>query len=222
MSNTHENKKIFSINAYKDNRSPKELETIIQAANPDILLIMEMTEDLHKALAGTLQNYRYVLASNVRDGFKICLFSKHPLSDEKVSYHGPDDTPLLHASTQINGKTFRLFSAHPKPALNAQWYKDRHTYFQEIEQIISNENTPVIVMGDFNSVPWEGHFSRFLENTNLKSTVEGCGYKVTWPVFFPILGIPMDHILISKGVEYFDLSVGPYVGSDHYPIGINI
>ena len=78
------------------------------------------------------------------------------------------------------------------------------------------------MMGDFNTVPWEPWFLDFLSHTQLKSTLKDHGYKMTWPTHFLPMGIPMDHILVSKGVKYKNLKIGPHVGSDHYPISIDI
>ena len=217
------NKTIFSVNAYKDNSDPEELRKIIKITDPKILLILEMTEHLEKKLINEFSNYAYRLQTPVRDGFSICLMSKVPLIDTKITFHGKSDTPLMHATAKINGKDYQLYSAHPKPALNKEWSIERHSYFAEIEEIIADKkDLPIIIMGDFNSVPWEKHFTQFLKKTNLKSTIKDQGYKVTWPVYFPLMGIPMDHILISPDQTYSNLQVGPYVGSDHFPLSINL
>ncbi len=216
------NTKILSVNAYKGNDKPERLEKLIKGAAPDLLLIMEMTEDTKNALDKVLTPYKYQLQTPVRDGFSICLLSKTELKNAAVTHHGPGDTPLLYACVEIHEQKYDVFSAHPKPALNKSWHEERGIYFHETEKIIAAAKGPVLVMGDFNSVPWESHFETFLKRTNLKSTVEGHGYKVTWPVYFPVLGIPMDHILITRDHNYSDLHVGPYAGSDHYPISINL
>ena len=217
------NKTIFSVNAYKDNHDPEELREILQKTDPQLLLIIEMTEHLEKKLITEFSNYAYRLQTPVRDGFSICLLSKEPLEDTDITHHGPGNTPLMRARTKINGKNYQIYSAHPKPALNKKWSEERHQYFSEIQEIVADKNgEPVIVMGDFNSVPWEKHFVTFLTKTNLKSTIKDQGYKVTWPVYFPLMGIPMDHILMSHGENYSNVQVGPYVGSDHYPLSLNL
>ncbi len=218
----YQNKQVFSVNAYKENSSPERLKKIIKGADPEILLIMEMTDDMESELSSVLKNYQNVLSTSVRDGFRICLYSKSKFHTQNITLHGPGDTPLLHVHIQLDGVGYDVFAAHPKPALNKDWYDERHAYFKEVELIIKKISGPVIVLGDFNSVPWEEHFVKFLHNTNLKSTVEGYGYNMTWPVFFPLLGIPMDHILITRDEKYTGLSVGPYIGSDHFPVGLRL
>ena len=219
------NKTLFSINAYKENENLSKLQDILQKTDPEIMLIMEMTEAHEKKLMKLLSKYPYRLQTPVRDGFSICLLSKTVLEDTQITHHGPSDTPLLHAKAVIDGKKYQIYSAHPKPALNKKWHEDRHQYFAEIRHTLAKNNSddiPVIVMGDFNSVPWEKHFTKFLDECGLRSTIKDQGYKVTWPVYFPVLGIPMDHILISKGEKYNNVQVGPSVGSDHFPLSLNL
>lgn len=219
------NKTLFSINAYKENENLDKLEKVLQKTDPEIVLVMEITEHHEKRLVQIVSQYPYRLQTPVRDGFSICLLSKTLLEDTEITYHGPTETPLLQAKVQINGKRYQIYSAHPKPALNKKWHVDRLSYFADIQQEMAknkDEGCPIVVMGDFNSVPWEKHFTEFLDTVGLKSTIKDQGYKVTWPVYLPLMGIPMDHILISKNTPYSNVQVGPTVGSDHYPLSLNL
>lgn len=218
----YQNKDILSLNAFKDNANIDELSTVIKGSNPHVMLIMEMTDDKEHALRKVLRLYPHRLETPVRDGFRICLFSKHPLEQTNITYHGPSQTPLLRAQIEMNDELYQFFCAHPRPALNKDWHKARSAYFEEVAPIIARSDLPTIVLGDFNAVPWGIEFQEFLAKTNLQSTLNGWGYNMTWPVFFPFLGIPMDHILISKGEDIKSLHVGPYAGSDHYPVAINL
>ncbi len=215
-------RKILSINAHNKNTAPEKLKLLIKQTTPDLLLIMEMTDSLEDALQDVLSAYPSRLECDVRDGFRITLLGKNEFREGKITYHGPGDTPLLHAKTDIDDKEYQIYSAHPKPALNKGWSQERTIYFSEIKDVISREHDRTIMMGDFNTVPWEPWFLDFLQHTKLKSTLKDHGYRITWPTKISYVGIPMDHILVSKGVEYRQLKIGPYVGSDHFPISINL
>jgi endonuclease/exonuclease/phosphatase (EEP) superfamily protein YafD len=218
----HKNKDVMSVNAHDKNKRPEKLDRAIKEADPSVLLIMELTEDIRKYLRPSLSRYPHCLQTPVRDGFSICLLSKEPLEETGIDYLGPDETPLLKGNTRINGKLYRIYSAHPKPALSKEWSEVRNEYFARLGQEIRSSGLPTHVLGDFNSVLWEQHFRSFLDKAELESTLQGHGYKVTWPVYLLPLGIPMDHILVSKDIAYSKVSVGPYVGSDHFPVSINL
>jgi endonuclease/exonuclease/phosphatase (EEP) superfamily protein YafD len=213
---------IMCVNAFNENDDLSQLAEILDKTNPEILLIMEVTQRLEDRLKDVINKYEYRLQTPVRDGFSICLLSKHKLEKPQVTFHGPKETPLLHAEVNLNGKEYHVFCAHPKPALSGRWYHHRREYFREITPIVRQARLPAIVLGDFNSVPWERHFVEFLEKAEIQSTTKDYGYVITWPVYCLPMGIPMDHILMDKNEDFSGLHVGPKVGSDHYPIAINI
>ena len=77
-------------------------------------------------------------------------------------------------------------------------------------------------MGDFGMVPWADRFRHFLKKAKLQNPLRKYGYEVTWPVNFPLLGVPMDYILISESENYRDLHMGPYTGSGHFPVSLKL
>lgn len=213
---------IASINTWKENKHRDKLESYIETHKPEILLLMEVTDEMKKECASIFAQYPYSLSHYVRDGFEIWLLSKQELKDTDILEVGCSDTPLLSAKIHFHGHDYRIFSAHPRPAINKKYYTARQTYFREFANIINQETLPVIALGDFNSVPWERHFENFLLKTQLKSTMFTCGYRITWPRYFWLAGVPMDHILVSKSVKTGGIKVGPNVGSDHYPVAISL
>jgi endonuclease/exonuclease/phosphatase (EEP) superfamily protein YafD len=213
---------IMAVNTYKENDDYQKIREALTVTDADVLLLMEVNDELEENLRDIFQKYEYRLQTPVRDGFSICLLSRFKMQNTDITYHGTSDTPLLHAEIDIKGTSYHVFSAHPKPALNGAWYHERRLYFSEISDVIAQSNLPPIVLGDFNSVPWERHFVDFCEKGGIKSTSQGYGYKITWPTYFLLMGIPMDHILLPENEKYGDLLVGPFSGSDHYPVAINL
>jgi len=220
LKKVHKPKSLLSFNAHCKNNNIKKIQTLIQDTNPQVMLIMELTDKHQLALKDELAKYPYTLETPVRDGFKICLFSKSVMNDARITHHGPNDSPLLNAQIEINDRWYSVYSAHPKPALNKEWSDERHEYFKAIEKIIGDDTHSKIMLGDFNSVPWEDHFQTFLKRSKLKSSLIDKGYKITWPVYCLPMGIPMDHILLSPDIKYTDVKVGPSAGSDHYPLSM--
>ena len=58
----------------------------------------------------------------------------------------------------------------------------------------------------------------FLDTTQLKDSRQGFGIQPTWPQSQPIMRIPIDHVFASKGIAIHERSIGPAVGSDHFPV----
>lgn len=218
----HETFDIASINTWKENKNRHKLKEYILSHQPEILLLMEVTDEMKSECADIFNSYPHSLSHYVRDGFEIWLLSKKELHDTDILEVGCADTPLLSCTVHFHGQDYRVFSAHPRPAINRKYFLSRQTYFKEFIKIIQQEALPVIALGDFNSVPWEDHFKEFLAHTKMRSTMTYCGFRITWPRYFWPAGVPMDHILISDTVKACGIKVGPSVGSDHYPVAISL
>ena len=215
-------KSVLAVNAYKQRKNIKALTSVISAADPSVLLVMEMGPPVQKALNSLLEEFPHHLQAPAREGYKVCLLSKNELKDKKISCHDRSGGLLLRAKTVINGKEWQVFSAHPKPGFTRQRLEERALYFNKIAPIIAKSELPVLLMGEFNAVPWGHRFLQFLERANLQNPMRGYGYGITWPVKFPVLGVPLDYILVSRDQPYHDLHFGPYSGSDHFPVCINL
>lgn len=72
---------------------------------------------------------------------------------------------------------------------------------------------PYIVLGDFNLVPWDSEFSRFLQNGNLSSVRNG--FQATYPMDLGIPLIPIDHICFSDHFTATECRTVVIPGSDH-------
>lgn len=77
-------------------------------------------------------------------------------------------------------------------------------------------------MGDFNMTPWSPKFRQLVADSHLRDTVRGFGLQPTWPAGAPQFWIPIDHVLVSPDILVVDRRVGPDLGSDHYPVIVDI
>ncbi len=75
-----------------------------------------------------------------------------------------------------------------------------------------------MVLGDFNTTPWNYYFQKFLKESGLRDSSQGFGPQPTWPNFSRLLSIPIDHCLHSAEIVIVGRQIGPDVGSDHYPV----
>jgi endonuclease/exonuclease/phosphatase (EEP) superfamily protein YafD len=76
-------------------------------------------------------------------------------------------------------------------------------------------------LGDLNTTPWSYHYHAFIRTSGLENASKGRGLHPTWPTFAPPLWIPLDHALHTDDLTILKKTVGPDVGSDHYPIRVD-
>lgn len=56
----------------------------------------------------------------------------------------------------------------------------------------------------------------------MKDSSEGRGLQWSWPAGFRPLAIPIDHCLTSSGLRIDSRGMGPYIGSDHFPLVVDL
>jgi endonuclease/exonuclease/phosphatase (EEP) superfamily protein YafD len=81
---------------------------------------------------------------------------------------------------------------------------------------------PLVVVGDLNVSPFSPQFRHLLEEGRLRSAADGFGWQPTWPSFLLPAGIQIDHALVSPAVTVKAFSRGPFDGSDHRPIVVDV
>jgi endonuclease/exonuclease/phosphatase family metal-dependent hydrolase len=158
--------------------------------------------------------HRFTLARH--DAFGIALLSRYPLEAAHDVALGA--TAVIDARVVAPGGAVRFIGVHLRPPMSAQYAHERDTELEALAEHVANIAEPRVVLGDFNMTPYSPYFAGFLEVTGLRDPRAEFGLGFTWPTFFPLLGIPIDHCLVSA-----DLGVAQYrrladFGSDHYPV----
>lgn len=76
--------------------------------------------------------------------------------------------------------------------------------------------------GDLNVTMWSSNYSKLIADSGLANSRKGFGILATWPMFFPLLSIPLDHCLVSPGIGINACRSGPDIGSDHLPLIVEL
>jgi len=105
-----------------------------------------------------------------------------------------------------------IFIIHPMMPLakNGMTYRDK-LIDRAVSEIGESEN--FILVGDFNLTPWEPKFK-----TLPGIRAENPRWISTWDASRAWLRLPIDHVMVGRGIQTVESEVLPSVGSDHYPI----
>ena len=153
--------------------------------------------------------------------YGIVLFSRIPLEDADIKLIGKVGNPSVTARFNIDGQRFTLIVTHPDSPVSKARAKNRNQQIAALGQLISSRQGTTIVLGDLNMTPWSPFFRDFLTKTGMRDSRDGFGLQPTWPVRFPLFWIPIDHCLVSPNVIVHNRTIGPDIGSDHYPVVVD-
>jgi endonuclease/exonuclease/phosphatase (EEP) superfamily protein YafD len=204
------------INLDASNGNTEEVLTSIQAVDPDLLLLEEVTS--HWAEELRVLDYPYRLAKVREDCFGIMLLSKFPLSHSQVVYVGSAGVPTLTTDVHLPTGDIFLVGTHPVPPISTEYSRDRNSQLQALPKLVSEQKKPVLLIGDLNTSPWSSHFSQLLSDSKLKNSMVSFGVQPSWPAQLGLLRIPIDHVLHDPRILIHQRMMGPNVGSDHLPV----
>ncbi|MCP4358809.1 MAG: hypothetical protein GY796_12390 [Chloroflexi bacterium] len=206
------------INVQEQQESVDPILELIQSLDPDLILFVETTESWVEQMASLEQTYLYSHLEPRYSGAGLALFSRLPLTKATVWGSFPQFRPAIMAQVLVDGEPVTVIAVHPYPPLRHESWRTRNQQLAEVANFVAAQNEPVIVIGDLNTTPWSPIFRNFLEEAGLQDGRRGFGVKPTWPTHLPFMRIPLDHFLATEEISVQNFSLGPDVGSDHFPV----
>ena len=208
------------VNVNQGNQAHEKLHRFVRFMNADLMVLVEVNQDWMSSLRPLFQQYPYNTSKPNGTG-GIALLSRIPFDDATIEIIGGVGLPSVIARFTIDGQKLTLIGTHPRPPTSRARAKSRNHQLAELAEFVSARQEPTILLGDLNVTPWSPFFRDFLRSTGLRDSREGFGLQPSWPTRFPPVWIPIDHALVSSNVVVHDRRVGPYIGSDHYPVVID-
>lgn len=201
-------------NMFVRNPVPQKILPWIAKKQPDIVVLVEVTNRQRDALSGILRDsYPYVVVLN-----DMVVASKYPVTKPRARVRG-FAAYLMTVNTphgRINLVAAHLTRPWPFTPTGVQPYQFDHLY----DGLKPIPETKMILVGDFNSSPYAAHIRDFAKRRNMSVTY---GLAGTWPSVLPAFGRgSIDNVLVSRDLELSNRDVGPYTGSDHSPVYVEI
>ncbi len=210
--------KALLMNVNFRNQDYESTLNLIHLTRPEFVAIIEVTRVWQDQLAPLREIYPYTEGVALRSGWGMLLLSRLPFQHSRTVRRRERGIPYVLAEVQIKGRPVTIILTHPYAPSTRRQAHDRNRQFDALARIVSQVDPPVLVFGDLNCSPWSPFFSRLLRATGLRDSRHGFGLQPTWPARNPLLGIPIDHCLVSPEITVHDRRVGPGMGSDHWPV----
>ena len=221
--------RVVSCNVLTSNPNKSAVLDFLRQSDADIVLLMEVDDEWSQVIKTLDQLYPHQLHQARDDNFGIVLISKLPWKSAVPIQLDNSGIPSIEAIFENNAKQLRFVGTHPLPPTGREYSMQRNLHFVNLAKRLRESGTalPTIVIGDLNCTSWSHHFRKLLNDSQLRDSRQGFGVQRSWPTSMKlsILGairIPIDHALVSSDVRVHDRIVGPFVGSDHFPIVVDI
>jgi endonuclease/exonuclease/phosphatase (EEP) superfamily protein YafD len=212
--------RIVSFNVLFSSTAYAQLIKFVQRVSPDVVCLHETTPDWQEHLAPLTARYAFSLftGNGQRTGF-ACLSRIVPLRVVPPVTDG-SAAPWMQLELASGGTAFTLVSAHMSLPIEAAGSAARNRQIAELARELQKVAQPVVVIGDFNVSPYSPYNADFVTTSRLRDCSRG--HAPTWPTSFAPLWIQIDRCFVSEGVGVVRYQVGPELGSDHYPLIIDV
>lgn len=200
---------VLSVNVLSKNSDYQAFLSLVEAQQPDVIVALEVSPEWAESFHVFDAQYPYKLIKASTDNFGIAVLSRKPF-EGRVYNLSNREIPYIEAD--FDG--WVLYAAHPMPPHTALTDIDLKIYLEHITEKAARHKS-ALVAGDLNTTLWSRNFQP-LRSAGFK-TSNPVGIAWTWPVFFPLFAIQIDHIL-TKGMDINDFEVLGPIGSDHFPV----
>lgn len=208
-----------SLNVKMTNHGYAKVARFLDQTRPDLLLLMEPDANWERELAPQLARYSYRLSKPLNNTYGMIFASMLPVRKAQMVVNTLANTPTLYATISLpSGATFEFVGLHPRPPLPGQDTGTRDASIARAGARTPDRLADVLVMGDFNDVPWSRTTTTFRKQGGWRDPRIGRGTFATFPAKYVFIGWPLDQFMVKNEMELSSFEIMPNVGSDHRPV----
>jgi len=212
---TSSNLKIFSANVKASNYNYHSFIELVNACNPDILIVIEATSIWQMQLKKLKDSLPFLLVHESDGVAGIMLFSKYPMLHKSIHVHS---SKMATLTAEISGEhnNFSIAAVHPiRPGIRHGSRLRDHNLL-EISKVLRTISGRLIVIGDLNTTMWSKGYTEFVTSNNILNASKGDGIIPTWGKYLKsLLSIPIDHCFTRGEFNVHSLHAVEISGSDH-------
>jgi endonuclease/exonuclease/phosphatase (EEP) superfamily protein YafD len=213
-------------NVLMENRQYERWLSVIRAARPDVVLALEVDHGWDAAIAPLAETHPHVVKKVLDNYYGMALYSRLPLHGAEVRFLVQDDIPSIHVEVELEGgERVTLHGVHPRPPEpnSGQDSAPRDGELMTLAKgFARRRRRPTVVAGDLNDVAWSYTTHLFLRESRLLDPRLGRGFYNTFNANSRLFRFPLDHVFHSREFRLGELRVLPHVGSDHFPVLIEL
>jgi endonuclease/exonuclease/phosphatase (EEP) superfamily protein YafD len=213
--------KLLEMNVQYNNMSHEKAAALIKETNADIVVIEELTPLWAKSLSDCMKAYPHRVLSPQDSTYGNGVYSKYPIQQSKIGLFCPRNHPTIKVDLDIENNFVSLIHTHLQGPVSPRYFAYHYDDAQGVSEMLKESFADAILCGDMNSSSWCNPLKSLIKNAHMVDSRQGRGLQLSWPTkarppYFPILAI--DHCFARGNLAVVDRKLGPYFGSDHFPV----
>jgi endonuclease/exonuclease/phosphatase (EEP) superfamily protein YafD len=195
----------------------------VHAEQPDVILLTEVP-NYYDWLTDTLgADYPHRIDGYSGHPHDLMVFSRWAIAGHQIDRSVDRALPVLTAdlceeAAEAQSRCLRLVGVHAIAPFGAHAKEHEAQLALAARSVANAPASGAVLAGDLNMTPWAPDFRRLIEQTGLRDAALGRGVTATWMSRQAMVGLAIDHVLVSPQIGVRDYRVGPDLGSDHLPV----
>lgn len=213
--------RLVSFNVWFRNDDFRRIARYLESTQADAIVLQEVGKQGALELKALLPSYPH---SYLEGGHRYgaIVFARWPIVSAREVALTPEGVRAAHVTLAWGDAQVGLLGTHLRWPLGRGDSRLRNQDLQGLAAFARAQAGPLMIAGDFNVTPWSSHYRQALAASAMTDVAQGHGIVPTWPAPFPPLGISIDHCLASNHWRSVNVQSGPYVGSDHRPLIVDL
>ncbi|MBW3666997.1 MAG: endonuclease/exonuclease/phosphatase family protein [Actinobacteria bacterium] len=216
--------RVMSFNLLSSNENFSGVIEYIDTVDPDLVLLHEASRPWEAAIDSSELRYEMIRPRSDDLVFGTLVLVRQERV-EAISHGFAADQPRaveLHYRPSGWPEPIQVLSTHPLAPTEARRAALRNAQIRFAAEWAESREGAVMVVGDLNATPWSWPF-RLLTEAGLRNSQIGFGVQASFPATSIFLvRVPIDHLLHSEALVVRDRYLGPALGSDHFPLVVDI
>jgi endonuclease/exonuclease/phosphatase (EEP) superfamily protein YafD len=213
--------RVMTFNLRNRHTSADSFRALVEAEDPDIVLLTELPQDETPLLQALGDRYPQRTASRRGSPFDVVLLSRWTVETWSADRSVTTFLPVLTArlcDPSSSTRCLTVVGLHAARPFGSGANGQKAQLSLVVDAVKAVPTGRVVVLGDLNLTPWSATFQRFVREAGLSDNPRERGLVATWLSRFPLFGLALDHVLAGHGVEIVQSRVGRDVGSDHFAV----
>lgn len=215
--------RILSFNVLAANERYEDVMAYVDQVDADLVFIHESSLPWEEAADDADLGYRIIKTRDDDHIFGTLVMVRGPAEVESFGFTEREPRSVEVVMTLQSGREVSVLGIHPVAPVTETASGLRDAQMAFAANWAEERDTPVVVAGDFNSTPWSHAFRRLVAEGDLRDSQRGFGVQPSFPASSNLVfRIPIDNVLVSDQIEVVDRHLGPALGSDHFPVVVDL
>jgi endonuclease/exonuclease/phosphatase (EEP) superfamily protein YafD len=212
--------RVLALNVWIDNERHDAVVDYVRRSDADVVVLVEVLDGWRIRLETLADIYPHRVDCLERPGCDVVILARHPIHATRATSDPFTGAPYVEARLIVGGRPLTVAGTHLIRPIGEGSLAAQRRQLRYVAGRLAEATGPRLLLGDLNAVGWGQAVRGFTELSGFRvvPTLEG-----TWPAQLPApLRIPIDQALASPEVAAVTRHNGPFVGSDHLPVIVEL